>query len=56
MVLIAAANVAVLMIVRARTRERELAVRVALGASHLRIARMVTLEGLLIGASSTAIG
>jgi putative ABC transport system permease protein len=31
-------------------------VRVALCASHLRIARIVTLEGLLIGASSTAIG
>ena len=30
--------------VRARTRERELAVRVALGARHVRIARMVTLE------------
>jgi predicted permease len=55
-VLIAAANVAVLMIVRARKRERELAVRVALGASHLRIARMVTLEGVLIGAASTTIG
>jgi putative ABC transport system permease protein len=55
-VVIAAANVAVLMIVRARKRERELAVRVALGASHLRIARMVTLEGVLIGAASTTIG
>jgi putative ABC transport system permease protein len=55
-VLIAAANVAVLMIVRARKRERELAVRVALGASHLRIAHMVTLEGVLIGGASTTIG
>ncbi|MGE3490106.1 MAG: ABC transporter permease [Vicinamibacterales bacterium] len=55
-VLIAAANVAILMIVRARGRVRELAVRIALGASHLRIARMVTLEGLLIGALSTGIG
>jgi putative ABC transport system permease protein len=55
-VLIAAANVSVLMIVRARKRERELAVRVALGASHARIARMVTLEGVLIGAASTTIG
>jgi putative ABC transport system permease protein len=42
--------------VRARQRERELAVRVALGASHMRIARMVTLEGILIGGASTAIG
>lgn len=55
-VLIAAANVAVLMIVRARQRERELAVRVALGASHMRIARMVTLEGVLIGTVSTTTG
>lgn len=55
-VLIATANVAVLMIVRARKRERELAVRLALGASHLRIARMVTFEGALIGASATALG
>ena len=54
--LIAAANVAVLMIVRARKRERELAIRLALGASHLRVARLVALEGAIIAVSSTILG
>jgi putative ABC transport system permease protein len=54
--LIAAANVAVLMLVRARRRDKELAVRLALGASHLRVARLLVLEGCLLGAASTAIG
>jgi putative ABC transport system permease protein len=53
--LIAAVNVGVLMIVRARRRERELAVRVALGASHRRVARTIALEAwLIVGAASIA--
>jgi putative ABC transport system permease protein len=54
--LIAAANVAVLMLVRARRRDKELAIRLALGASHRRVARLLVLEGLLLGVASTAIG
>ncbi len=54
--LIAAANVAVLMLVRARRREKELAVRLALGASHVRLARVLMLEGLLIGTAATTFG
>ena len=50
--LIASTNVAVLTIVRGRRRERELAMRLALGASHLRIARLLALEGTLLGAVS----
>jgi putative ABC transport system permease protein len=53
--LIATANVAVLMIVRARSRERELAVRLALGATHARVARLLALEGVLIGTLSTVL-
>ena len=54
--LIASANVAVLMIVRARQRDRELAVRYALGASHTRVMRMLAFEGAIVGAASTAAG
>jgi predicted permease len=53
---IAAANISVLTIVRARRRERELAMRVALGASHLRVARLLAMEGVLIGGTATAVG
>ena len=54
--LIASANVAVLTIVRGRRRERELAVRLALGASHVRIAQLLALEGMLLGTLSLVLG
>ena len=54
--LIASANVAVLTIVRGRRRERELAVRLALGASHRRIARLLALEGVVVGIASLTLG
>lgn len=54
--LIAAANVVVLMLIRGREREKELAVRHALGASHGRLARLLGFEGLLIGVSATLLG
>ena len=54
--LIATANVAVLTIVRGRRRERELAVRLALGASHARIARLLALEGIALSALSLLLG
>lgn len=46
---IACANVALLMLARSRGRERELLVRSALGASRRRIARLVFAESLIVG-------
>jgi putative ABC transport system permease protein len=54
--LIALANVTVLSIVRGRKRERELAVRLALGASHVRVAGLLALEGVLLGVAATVAG
>ena len=46
--LIACANVANLMVARVVTRRRDIAVRMALGASHLDVARYIVGEALLI--------
>ena len=54
--LIATANVLVLTILRARRRERELAVRLALGATPLRVAGLLALEGVLLGVASVVAG
>lgn len=54
--LIAGANVAVLMLVRARRRQKELAIRLALGAGQLRVARLLVIEALVIGGLATVIG
>ena len=54
--LIACANVVVLLLVRVSHRRRELAVRRALGASTLQIARVLVAESLLIGGWAMAIG
>lgn len=54
--LIACMNAGGLQIVRGERRQRELAVRAALGASRGRLFRELSLEGLLLGVVSTAAG
>jgi predicted permease len=54
--IVAAANTTGLLLVRASGRRREVAVRTALGASPVRIARTLVVEGLVLAAFSAAIG
>ncbi|HSR66568.1 MAG TPA: ABC transporter permease [Acidobacteriota bacterium] len=54
--LLACANVAILLLVRALRRHRELVVRLALGASRTRLIRLMLVEGLVLSLAAGVLG
>lgn len=56
LLVIACVNVASLLLARSETRRREVAVRAALGATHVRLIRQFATEGLLLSFASCIVG
>jgi putative ABC transport system permease protein len=54
--LVACANIASLLLARALSRRRELSVRLALGSSRWRIARLLFIESLIVAVTGAAFG
>ena len=54
--LVACANIASLMLARSLARRREFSVRLALGSSRWRIARLLFIESLIVAVTGAAVG